>query len=513
MSPSASGGQAVARSGVFVQIAIVGGLMALAAVLRFASIGDRSLWFDEAFSAFAANRSLGEVIAFSKWGDPHPPLYYLVLSGWIKMFGIGEAALRSVGALASILTVGGTWWLGRRLGGPLVGALGAFLTAVAPLHVVAAQEARMYPLLGLLTITSWAALLLAAEERWWAWPAYVAATVLSLYTHHFAFLTLAGQGVFVLAAAPHIRRPWVVSQLLIVIGYLPWLPLLIETVLSGRAWPHVRPPFALHTVLNLFGLLAFGGHILGFDGYFGWQAPPTPGIVEAAILVPFLALVLAGAVFLRKTPRSLWLLVGYLVVPLGIVLVFTLRHNVFYPRYFSYLVPPFAILTACGIAAVSGRAAPAFRRTVALALVLALLGFSAPALERVYASGDVWNWRTAAALVAEGAALDDLILLIPGIGSIPFSYYYRGTQRIVEMTPRELWDVTGGTARPDPAADEANKAAFRAYADRHRVIWIVFTRPFPVPAWERLKKLLTDLYEPDGLADFKGVWVLKTVRR
>lgn len=513
MTQSASGVGTIARSEIFAQILIVGGLMALAAALRFASIGERSLWFDEAFSAFAANRSLRDVYAFAKWGDPHPPLYYLILSVWIKAFGIGETALRSLGAVASVLTVGATWWLGRRLGGPLIGALGAFLTAVAPLHVVAAQEARMYPLLGLLTLTSWAALLEATEGRRWAWPAYIAATVLALYTHHFAFLTLAGQGIFVLAAAPHARRAWLVIQLVIVIAYLPWLPLLIETVLSGRAWPHVRPPFAAHTVLNLFGLLAFGGHILGFDGYFGWRSPPTPGLAEAAILIPFLALVLAGAVFLRKTPRSLWLLIGYFMVPLGIVLAFTLRHNIFYPRYFSYLAPPFAILTACGIAAVSGRAAPAFRRAAVLALVLALLVFSAPALERVYASGGVWNWRTAAALVAEGAAPDDLILLIPGIASIPFSYYYKGSQRVAEMTPRELWDVTGGTARPDPAADEANKRAFRAYAVRHPVMWIVFTIPFPVPAFERLQKLLVGLYEPDGIADLKGVWVLKAVRR
>lgn len=507
-----AGGRIGEPPDVWIRVATAAGLMLLAAILRFASIGDRSLWLDEAVAAFAANRSLGDVIAFSRGGDPHPPLYYLVLSVWIKMFGTGEAALRSVGVVASTLAVGVTWWLGRRIGGAFVAVVAAFLTAVAPLHVVAAQEARMYPLLGLFMVVSWAALLEAADGRSWAWPVYVVTSVLALYTHYFAVLMLAGQAIFVLAAAPHTRRQWLMSQLLILIVYVPWLPVLIETLFSGRGWPFVRPPIGLHTLLNFLGLVGFGGHILGFDGYFGWDATPVPGGVQIAIVLPFLALALAGALSLRRSPRALWLLACYFLIPLGVALVFSLRYNVFYPRYFSFLVPPFAILMACGIAAGSSRCAPTFRRAVALGLVLAHLGFAAPALDRVYASGDVWNWRAAASLVAVGSTSEDLIMFIPAFGSIPFQYYYKGRQRTEQMTPRELWDVTGGIARPDPAADAVNREAFRGYAARHKIMWIVATRPFPAPAWERLKRLLAGLYDIEGLWQFKGVWVVKAVR-
>lgn len=506
----ASGNLAAERSGVWMQAATLAGLMLLAAALRFAEIGSRSLWFDEAFSARIANRPLIEVIAFSMGGEPHPPLYYLVLSVWMGAFGTGEAALRSLGAVASILTVGGIWWLGRRLAGPFVGALSAFLTAVAPLHVSAAQEARMYPLLGLLMVASWAFLLVAAEGRRWAWAAYIAATVLALYTHYFAVLMLAGQAIFVLAAVPQIRQRWLTSQLLILICYMPWLSVLMQTLFSGLGWPFFRPPLSLHTLTTLFGLLSFGGNILGFDGYFGGATAPV--VVQAVILIPFLVLALAGALYLRRTPRSLWLVVGYFVVPLGVALGFSLRYNVFYPRYFSFLVPPFALLMACGMAALCARVAPASRRAVALGLVLAFLGFSAPALNKAYANTGFSNWRAAAALVAAGAGPDDLIMLIPGLGFIPFLYYYSGPQRLEGMTPREFWDIAAGRARDDPAADTVNQQAFRAYASRHRVMWIITTRPLPVGASERLKRLLTGVYDVEGGADFKGVWVIKAVR-
>lgn len=506
----ASGDSSVERSGIWISLATAAGLMLLAAVLRFASIGDRSLWFDEAFSALAANRSLPDVIAFANSVDTHPPLYHLVLSLWIGLFGTGEVALRSLGAVASTLAVGVTWWLGRRLGGPFVGVLGAFLTAVAPLHVLAAQEARMYPLLSLFVAASWAALLAAVEGRRWGWPVYIAATVLALYTHYFAILVLAGHAVFIVAAVPQMRQRWLASQLLIVTCYLPQLPTLIETVVSGRGWPFYRPVVGLHTLATFLGHLSFGGHILGFDTYFGGVR--IPGAGQTAVLIPFLALALAGALHLRRLPRSLWLLTGYFLIPLGLALAFSLRRNVFDPRYFSFLEPPFAILMAAGIAAASARVRPEWRRAVALGLVLAYLGFSGPALNRAYASSE-WNWRGAAAVVKTGAGPDDLILLIPAFASVPFEYYYKGKQRMEQMTPRELWDVTSGIARPDPAADAANKQAFQAYAARHRVMWIVATRPFPIPAWERLKRLLADLYEIEGLADFKGVSVVKAVRR
>jgi 4-amino-4-deoxy-L-arabinose transferase-like glycosyltransferase len=492
---------------------LAAGIVVVAGSLRFASIEGRSLWFDEAYSFRMARRPLREIVVVAGREDTHPPLYYMALSGWIRAFGTGEAGLRSLGAVASTLTVGGTWWLGRRLGGPMVGAVAAFLAAVAPLQILAAQEARMYPLLGLLTLWSWAMLVLALEKRPGAWIGYVLATTLALYTHYFAFLTLAGQGLFVLAAARRLWRPWAASLLASAVLYMPWLPYLAQTYASGRGSPFFRPPVGAETLTSLLGLWAFGGHAFGFDGYFGGGVASVAA--QAAVVVPFVALAAAGAVWLRRHPPALGVVMGYLAVPVALAFAVSLRQNIFYARYFSYVYPAFAVLLAAGMMRVAEVVAPAARRAAVLGLVLVSLGFSAPVLHDLYTDPRLshFDWRGAAGLLAREAGRDDLILVIPAVGYLPFTYYFKGPQRIVPLNPRELLDIRTGRPPEDPAAEERSRALFRSYAAGHEVAWIIVTGPFPPTAMERLKGLISGFFDVRGAADFGGVRLFRITRR
>src|SRR3989339_1180240 len=55
----------------------------------------QSFWRDEAFSYFMAKKNVSEII-FLTAKDFNPPLYYLILHFWIKIFGGSEIALRSL---------------------------------------------------------------------------------------------------------------------------------------------------------------------------------------------------------------------------------------------------------------------------------------------------------------------------------------------------------------------------------------------------------------------------------
>ncbi|MCS7001252.1 MAG: hypothetical protein NZ518_00235, partial [Dehalococcoidia bacterium] len=60
-------------------------LVALTAVafgLRVANLGGQSLWYDEGFSVFLARHAVADIIRLTA-GDIHPPLYYVLLHGWI----------------------------------------------------------------------------------------------------------------------------------------------------------------------------------------------------------------------------------------------------------------------------------------------------------------------------------------------------------------------------------------------------------------------------------------------
>jgi mannosyltransferase len=487
-------------------------VVAVAILLRFAGLGDKSLWFDEAFTLHVASRPLRDILNLLRSVDTHPPLYYILLSAWIRLFGTGETALRSLGAIISTGTVAGTWWLGRRLGGPVVGALAAFLTAVSPFQVQAAQEARMYPLLGLLTLSSWVTLRAALSGGRPAWVAYVVTTVLMLYTHYFAFFNIVGQGLFVAVAAPRARQPWLVSQLAVMVLYAPWLSAFFQALFEARGWPFFRPPVALDTVTATLGMLSFGGYAFGFQGYFLDQS--SPAWFQCLILVPFLALLVVGLSAHRGRALALWSLLGYLVVPATVAFLISLRFNIVYPRYFSFLQPAFAIVLASGIVGVCAVVESQSRRAAILASVLVLLTLQAWVLDEYYANPRLarFNWRGAAGLVSAGAGPNDVIVVMPSYAYLAFRYYFRGRQHVELMTPRELLHAGRQRLVVDPGADPGHREIFRTLAARHEVMWLVLTGPDAAPAQERFLKAVSGLYVARSSADRWGILVQRWVR-
>lgn len=80
------------------------------------------------------------------------------------------------------------------------------------------------------------------------------------------------------------------------------------------------------------------------------------------------------------------------------------------------------------------------------------------------------------------------------------------------MTSREFYEGTGGALPPDPALAARNRAVLQSYAVRHRVMWLVTTRPLPPAALERLRGLLVGIYDFRDVADFNGVLVFRLTR-
>ncbi|MGD9316678.1 MAG: glycosyltransferase family 39 protein, partial [Anaerolineae bacterium] len=168
-------------------------ILLLAFGLRFYGLDAQSLWNDEGSSVALAQRDLG-AIARAAAGDIHPPLYYWLLSGWVRFFGTSEAAVRALSALLGVVLVALTYALGRRLMGRWVGLAAAVLAAIHPFQVYYSQEARMYMLLAVLTAGAVLALVHLVEgsrSTLAGWVALVLLEVAGLYTHYsFVFVVL-----------------------------------------------------------------------------------------------------------------------------------------------------------------------------------------------------------------------------------------------------------------------------------------------------------------------------------
>ncbi|MFC6718539.1 glycosyltransferase family 39 protein [Natrialbaceae archaeon GCM10025810] len=436
-----------------------------AAALRLFRLESESYWLDEVVSVdLVASNSPYDLLVTVPGNDPHPPLYYLLLSAWTTVFGTGELATRSLSALAGIATVIVVYAIGRRLFDREVGAIAAALVAVSPFHVWYSQEVRMYALLGLLTALSvyWFVRMQTdgTTDQGWGrndvW--YVVATVLLGYTHVFGLFAILAQNAYVFSrplvrtvprSRPTIRR-WVTLQALTALLLAPWLVRLLRRTLaaSGGEATNVSwiPLPTAETVWTTFAAY-LGGYL--FEESF----PILVSLVVAGCLVLALSSdrrtrtrtrTGTGTSFDGGTTTTLdreestdsdrgatadasrqdepvnatYLVVLWLVVPILVPIAIShVVEPIFVDRYSIGASLAFFLLVAKGAGTIS---LPPLRYVVVGVLVVGLV----LPLPTYYQEDQKEQWREAAADVEANADGDDVVLVSAPYAERPFSFYF-----------------------------------------------------------------------------------------
>lgn len=108
-------------------------IFAFALRLWFATTS--SLWLDEAFSVVESAKPLHHILTL---GDNTPPLYYLVLHGWMSIFGTSALGVRSLSVVFGALLVPIVW--------RFAGLQAAALVAVWPSLIEYGAQTRTYSL-------------------------------------------------------------------------------------------------------------------------------------------------------------------------------------------------------------------------------------------------------------------------------------------------------------------------------------------------------------------------------
>ena len=130
----------------------VAGLTALAAALRFSTLGLQSYHHDEIVTASRILRGgFWHAMSAVGFSESAPPLYYALAWLWTQLTGTGEFGLRSISALAGVATVPVAYLIAAELRGRRAGIAAAALVAVNPMLLWYSQEARAYALFSLLT--------------------------------------------------------------------------------------------------------------------------------------------------------------------------------------------------------------------------------------------------------------------------------------------------------------------------------------------------------------------------
>jgi uncharacterized membrane protein len=358
-----------------VEVVVVGVVaLVVGTVLRFTT--QSSLWLDEALSVNIAQLPLGDITDWLRH-DGHPPLYYLLLHGWIEVFGSGDVAVRALAGVFGLATLPLAWVAGRRRGGPLLGWVTVSVVALSPFAVRYSDEARMYSMVMFLAFAGYLLVddvMRRGRDGWLRLSAVALVAAALLYTHYWAIWLLAATGLLVLwqawrADAAVRARALKVAGALVVGGvlFLPWLPsMLYQSAHTGTPWaPPARPSVAL-----AFTLFDLGSGLYDDAAFFGILLAllVVLGVFGRARGRHAIDLDLRTQRQLR--PETLVLALTFLI---GIAMAFVAR-GAYATRYASVFFPFLVLLIAAGVTRFAARWLR-FGVLVALCAILAIGAF------------------------------------------------------------------------------------------------------------------------------------------
>ena len=236
-------------------------LVSVGIVLRFWTHSD--MWLDEALTVNISRLPLSQLHA-ALMKDGAPPLYYVLLHFWMKVFGSSNLGARSLSGVISVATIPAVWVAGRRLGGLTLALTVTVLVSTSPFAIYYGTEARMYSLVAFLTTVGFLAVDRALRRPTaWNLVATALCTALLLYTHYWALYLVAVTGAWLLFHAwkgnLRRRRGARAALVAVVAGclcFVPWVPtFLYQSAHTGTPW---AVPANFAAVVNAISSFAGG---------------------------------------------------------------------------------------------------------------------------------------------------------------------------------------------------------------------------------------------------------------
>ncbi len=381
-------------------------LLLLAYALRLFRLDFQSIWWDEGISLHLATSSLSE-IARDRLDNIHPPLYFLVLKGWLGLTGVTAFTGRYLSVLAAMVQVPLVFAFTRYLMARIqrgsgktrghspgltlepVAWIAAALMVISPLSIIYGQEIRVYALLPLVFIALlWLGERMITGDRLDTRSLVLLGLVewVGLHLHYIAVFGIAYIGIwgfihFARRRSSQLWR-WIGLQVVVVLAGLPWFLAVLgnwqavqaEASAGTFATDPVPLPFLLAQV--------WAFQLTGLAGALG---TPVVRVLATLTAVVFVALVLLRLLSDDRvqngngpsTAHDLWQqrarLLAHWSVPLILALVVWSLRSFSHPRYVTMYTIAFGPLAAALMWPARRRGTRILAALFALLLVIASL--------------------------------------------------------------------------------------------------------------------------------------------
>lgn len=500
-SPTTDGyPSAAARRHAFSEWWPLAALLVLAAALRFSTLGSQSFWYDEAFTPVHVLRAgLGATLHGVVHTENTPPLWYVLVWVWSRIFGTGAVALRFPSALAGVATVAVGWGIGRELTGRRATAIAtAAFVAMNPLFVWYSQEARAY---GLFVLTSalamWCFLRAERNPTPGRLAAFAATASLALLTHYFAAFLLAPMIVMLLLRGrlPGLgggpvpegaggagsgndpasdregrggrtsRATWLACGVPVVVG-LALLPLALAQGGHGAQW---------------IGEWALSSRLQAIPQYYltGYMGAPLGHGIELLVALPIVVGIGWGLWNVLERREERGALIALAIAASGVLLPIVLvafGADYLAPRNLvAAMIPVSALIAVIVVARRAGRIGAILAALIALAgLAITIDVDLSPRLQR----GD---WR-GVAKVLRGAPAGNRVITTVELGAAPLEYYLPPLGNLAEgssVTVSEIDETGYAPLKASAGSPPALGFQLSSRTDVHGLIVYRFTSSTP----------------------------------
>lgn len=429
-------------------------LLVLAAVSVGLSTFFQSLRLDESQSIWVALKPIPTLIRLTAQ-DVHVPLYFVLLHFWIKFFGSGIYAVRSLSFIFYILTLVVFYRLVRLAAARDVALLSLVLFSLSPFMIWYSLEARMYTLLTFVSTLSHLLFLQFLRSQGRGRAGLLLSALLGFYTHYFFVFLFASQLLYLLWRQRGLLLPFLLQSALAVALFLPWVGYVFSLGAASTTQPLIPTPGSFN-LLQLFAVFLFGFH-----------DPVLEGLLVAFWPLGALMILL---VFTQRMAVEVENLDYFLLSTfLPILLVFVLSiifKPIFLARYLIFTIPSWFVLLSFALLNFPPKVSRLLIPTVVVVMLIFLFyqNFSktTPVKE---------DYQTVVSYINQNATPSDVVAVSAPFTIYPVEYYYTGRAKVVTIP---IWDrfVQGSI----PPFDEGDlKQQFQGYQGQYRRVFVALS--------------------------------------
>lgn len=221
-------------------------ILIISLVVRYAKLDFQSLWLDEIYTMNMANPANGisEIYALSQTTDALSVLYFVLLNFIFKTLAYTSFVARMFSLIFGVLGIYCTFLLGKEIRNKNTGLFAALILSVNYFHIFYSQEARVYSMYMAFTCLSFLFLLKFLKSSTTRHAVYYGlGTLLMLWSHFFGLFVVVSQVAIIIFWTLYFKsniktlfKKGIITFLIVVIGFLPELPILFSLSKVSSTW-------------------------------------------------------------------------------------------------------------------------------------------------------------------------------------------------------------------------------------------------------------------------------------